>query len=65
MVFVEAPRRRAVARMLMPSTRHPMICARFSVLSRFILIIMLDAMTLIKRHSAHTFRHHDVYSRSE
>lgn len=29
-----------MARMLLPSTRQPMICARFSVLSLFILTIM-------------------------
>lgn len=38
MVFVATPSRREVARMLMPSTRHPMIFARFSVLNLFILI---------------------------
>jgi hypothetical protein len=33
---------RTVARMLLPSTRQPMICARFSVLSLFILTILLE-----------------------
>jgi uncharacterized phage-associated protein len=34
---------RTAPRMLMPSARHPMICARFSVLKRFILTVMLEA----------------------
>lgn len=33
---------RTVARMLLPSTRQPMIWARFSVLSLFILTILLE-----------------------
>ncbi len=39
-VFLAAPVIRTVARMLLPSTRQPMIWARFSVLSLFILTIM-------------------------
>ena len=35
-VFMLAPVRRFTARMLIPSTNIPMICARFSVLSLFI-----------------------------
>ena len=42
MVFFAAPVIRTVARMLLPSTRQPMICARFSVLSLFILTILLE-----------------------
>jgi hypothetical protein len=42
MVFFAAPVIRTVARMLFPSTRQPMICARFLVLSLFILTIMLE-----------------------
>ena len=42
MVFFAAPVMRTVARMLFPSTRQPMIWARFSVVSRFILTIMLE-----------------------
>ena len=41
-VFFAAPVIRTVARMLLPSTRQPMICARFSVVSLFILTIMLE-----------------------
>jgi hypothetical protein len=41
-VFFAAPVMRLVARMLFPSTRHPMIWARFSVVNRFILTIMLE-----------------------
>ena len=41
-VFFAAPVMRTVARMLLPSTRQPMIAARFSVLSRFILTIMRE-----------------------
>src|SRR4051812_44303112 len=44
-VFFAAPVIRTVARMLLPSTREPMICARFSVDSRFILTIMLEPGT--------------------
>ncbi len=40
MVFLAAPVIRTVARMLLPSTRQPMIWARFSVDSLFILTIM-------------------------
>jgi uncharacterized membrane protein len=39
-VFLAAPVIRTVARMLLPSTRQPMIWARFSVVSLFILTIM-------------------------
>lgn len=42
MVFLAAPVIRTVARMLFPSTRQPMICARFSVLNLFILTIMRE-----------------------
>ena len=42
-MFLAAPVMRTVARMLLPSTRQPMIWARFSVLNRFILTIMLEA----------------------
>jgi uncharacterized phage-associated protein len=41
-VFFAAPVIRQVARTLLPSTRQPMICARLSVLKRFILTIMLE-----------------------
>jgi len=42
-VFFAAPVTRTVARMLMPSTKHPTIRARCSVLSLFaILTIILD-----------------------
>ena len=43
-VFRLTPWVRLIARIDMPSTRHPMICARFSVLNLFILNIMLDTM---------------------
>ena len=39
-MFLAAPVIREVARMLLPSTRAPMMRARFSVDSRFILTIM-------------------------
>ncbi len=42
------PTVREMARMDMPSTRQPMIWARFSVESLFILNIMLDNLTLVK-----------------
>jgi len=42
-VFFAAPVIWQVPRILIPSTRHPMICARFSVASLFILTIMLEA----------------------
>jgi hypothetical protein len=41
-VSLAAPVIRTVARMLFPSVRHPIICARFSVLSLFIPVIMLE-----------------------
>src|ERR1051325_2424996 len=41
-VFLAAPVIRTVARIELPSTRHPMIRARSSVLSLFIVTIMLD-----------------------
>jgi hypothetical protein len=41
-VFLAAPVIRTVARMLLPSTRQPMIWARFSVVSLFILTILLE-----------------------
>jgi uncharacterized phage-associated protein len=41
-VFFAAPVIRQVARMLLPSTKQPMICARLSVLNRFIMTIMLE-----------------------
>jgi hypothetical protein len=44
-VFFAAPVILTVARMLLPSTRQPMIWARFSVLSRFILTICLSDRT--------------------
>ena len=37
-----------ILRIDMPSTRHPMICALFSVLSRFILNIMLAQLLIVK-----------------
>jgi hypothetical protein len=40
MVFLAAPVMRTVARMLFPSTRQTMICARFSLLSLFITTFM-------------------------
>src|SRR5580658_5854246 len=43
MVFFAAPVMRTVPRIELPSTKHPMICARFSMLKRFILTIMLEA----------------------
>ena len=42
MVLMLTPVRRWVARRLLPSTRRPMILARCSVLSRFILSMMPD-----------------------
>ena len=42
MVFLAAPVIRTVERMLLPSTRQPMIWARFSVLSLFIVTILLE-----------------------
>jgi Fic family protein len=41
--------------MLMPSTRHPTICARLWVLNLFILTIMLEAMTVVKPHHESCF----------
>jgi hypothetical protein len=47
-VFLAAPMIRTVARIDMPSTRHPMICPRRSVLSLFILTVMLDRSRTVK-----------------
>ena len=41
-MFLAAPVIRTVARIEFPSTKHPMIRARSSVVSLFILTIMLD-----------------------
>jgi hypothetical protein len=42
-VFLAAPVIRTVARMLLPSTRQPMIWARFSVLSLFICLVYCNS----------------------
>ena len=47
-VFLAAPVTRQVARMLMPSTRHPTILARLSVLNLFILTILLERSGTVK-----------------
>ena len=47
-VFFAAPVMRTVPRIDTPSTRQPMICARLSVLNRFILTIMLERTGIIK-----------------
>jgi hypothetical protein len=43
-VFLAAPVIRTVARMLLPSTKQPMIWERFSVLNRFIMTTMLRGL---------------------
>lgn len=40
---------RAVARRLLPSTRQPMICARFCMLNLFIMTIMRTRVRIVKR----------------
>src|SRR4029077_882803 len=51
MVFFAAPVIRTVARMLLPSTRQPMTCARFSALSLFIMTIMLNRLRIVKHQN--------------
>ena len=48
-MFFAAPVTLTVALMLMPSTKQPTICVRFWVLSRFILAIMLERSSTVKR----------------
>jgi len=50
-VLIEQPAMRVVARRLFPSTSIDRICARFSVESLFILNIIRDRSSIIKRES--------------
>src|ERR1035437_4140133 len=52
-VFLAAPVMRTVARRLLPSTSEAMICARFSVVSRFILTIMPERIGIVKQLRAY------------
>lgn len=47
-MLIETSASRLVARRLIPSINMPMICVRFSLVSVFILNIMLDELSLVK-----------------